>query len=237
MSSGDRDASAPNDRRRHFRAGISGGAVVHGQGHSVRGHITNLSLGGALIQLADGTHDVDLDHDVTVELELGGSGWVSQKGRVRRRTDGQLAIEFARLGPDIEDVIEDEVAAAQDAHRSPRVVVCDPREERRHEIAEKLRVHGYTSIEAATPLEAIALVEQPRNHVAAVAVAETLTQTGPHELVEFLTESNPHIKLAMFADEPAAESNPPPRAPHVPRHGSSDELAASLAESLRRDRG
>jgi CheY-like chemotaxis protein len=234
MSNGD---SAPNDRRRHYRAGITGGAVVRGAGNSVRGQITNLSLGGALIQLADGTHDIELDHDVTVELELGGSGWIVQAGRVQRRSDGHIAIEFARLGQDIVDVIEDEVAAAQDADRSPRVVVVDPREERRHQVAEKLRERGYTSMEAATPLEAIALVEQPRNHVVAVAVAETLTQTGPHELVEFLTESNPHIKLAMFAEEPGDGGTPPVRAPHVTRHGTSDELAASLAASLRRDRG
>jgi hypothetical protein len=123
--------------------------------------------------------------------------------------------------------------AAVEARKSPRVVVVDPREDRRHELAEKLRAAGLSSIEAATPLEAIALVERPRNHVAAVAMADTLTQTGPHELVDYLSESNPGIKLAMFADDPVNDRD---GATRVERHGTSDEVANSLAESLRRDR-
>jgi CheY-like chemotaxis protein len=229
----DRGAPKESDRRRHFRAGVCGGAVVHGHGITMRGRISNLSLGGALIDLAEGT-EVEHDHEVVVELEIGGSGWVAQRGRVRRSTGKQVAIAFGEVKPDVEDVIEDEVVAAVEARRSPRVVVVDPREDRRHQVAEKLRQTGFTSIEAATPLEAIALVEQPRNHVAAVAMAETLTQTGPHELVDYLSESNPSIKLAMFAEEPHNERGR--RAPHVERHGTSDELANSLAESLRRER-
>jgi CheY-like chemotaxis protein len=238
MSQGDRGAQSPSDRRRHFRAGVCGGAVVHGRGVTMRGHISNLSLGGALIHLhEDGPPDIQWDHDeVVVELEIGGAGWVAQRGQVRRGDAKTLAIAFGQVGPEVEDVIEDEVVAAVEAHKSPRVVVVDPKEDRRHQLAEKLRAAGYTSIEAATPLEAIALVEQPRNHVAAVAVADTLTQTGPHELVEFLSESSPHIKLAMFADNASEDGEHPTRAPHVQRHGTSDEMAASIAASLRRER-
>jgi hypothetical protein len=227
------DRPSHNERRRHFRAGVYGGAVVHvhSQGQ-LRGRISNLSLGGALIDLAEGT-EVEHDREVVVELEIGDNGWIAQRGRIRRSTGRQLAVAFDELGPEVEDVIEDEVVAAVEARKSPRVVVVDPREDRRHELAAKLRAAGCTSIEAATPLEAIALVEHPRNHVAAVAMADTLTQTGPHELVDYLSESNPGIKLAMFADEPV---NDRAGAPHVERHGTSDEVATSLAESLRRDR-
>jgi CheY-like chemotaxis protein len=229
----DRGAPSKSDRRRHFRAGVCGGAVVHGHGVTLRGRIRDLSLGGALIDLAEGT-EVEHDHEVVVELEIGGSGWVAQRGRVRRSTGKQVAIAFGDVGPEVEDVIEDEVVAAVEARRSPRVVVVDPREDRRHEMAEKLRATGFTSIEAATPLEAIALVEQQRNHVAAVAMAETLTQTGPHELVDYLSESNPGIKLAMFSED-APRNEHGRRTSHVERHGTSDELANSLAESLRRE--
>ncbi len=236
MSQGDQGAQTSSDRRRHFRAGVNGGAVVHGRGVTRRGHITNLSLGGALIDLGDATNDLSIDHEVVVELEIGGSGWVAQRGHVQRREANTIAIAWSQIGADIEDVIEDEVVAAMEAHRSPRVVVVDSQVERRHEVAEKLRAAGYTSIEAATPLEAIALVEQQRNHVAAVAVADTLTQTGPHELVEFLTESNPHIQIALFLEEaneaPAARGS----SPNVRRHGTSDELAMALSQTLKRER-
>lgn len=238
MSQGNRGAPRDSDRRRHFRAGVCGGAVVHGRGVSLRGQITNLSLGGALIELVREPDETpELDHEIIVELEIGGSGWVAQRGHVRRCSKREVAIAFGAVGPDVEDVIEDEVVAAVEARRSPRVVVVDPRPERRQQVAEKLRARGCTSIEAATPLEAIALVEQPRNHVAAVAMAETLTQTGPHELVDYLSESNPNIKLAMFSED-AANDTPSPGAhtSHVRRHGTSDELASSLAESLKRER-
>jgi hypothetical protein len=226
------DRPSQNERRRHYRAGVFGGAVVHSRGAQLRGRISNLSLGGALIDLAEGT-EVEHDREVVVELEIGGSGWIAQRGRIRRSTGRQLAIAFDAVGPEIEDVIEDEVVAAVEARKSPRVVVVDPREDRRHEVAEKLRAAGLSSMEAATPLEAIALVEHPRNHVAAVAMADTLTQTGPHELVDYLSESNPGIKLAMFADDPVNDRAGSSR---VERHGTSDEVANSLAESLRRDR-
>ncbi|HTJ44250.1 MAG TPA: PilZ domain-containing protein [Kofleriaceae bacterium] len=230
MSQGNRGAPHENDRRRHFRAGVSGGAVVHGRGGTMRGHIRDLSLGGALIELH---HDPSEDEDdVLVELEIGTSGWVAQRGQVARRSARHVAIAFGTVPPDVEDVIEDEVVAAVEARKSPRVVVCDPREDRRHQLAEKLRAAGTTPIEARTPLEAIALVEQQRNHVVAVAMADTLTQTGPHELVDYLSESNPHIRIAMFADDAANDAKD---APHVQRHGTSDELASSLAETLRRD--
>ena len=107
----DRGGPNQNDRRRHFRAGVCGGAVVHGHGLTMRGRIRDLSLGGALIDLAEGT-EVEHDHEVVVELEIGGSGWVAQRGRVRRSTGKQVAIAFGDVKPDVEDVIEDEVFAA-----------------------------------------------------------------------------------------------------------------------------
>jgi PilZ domain len=236
MSQGDDGAHASSDRRRHFRAGVHGGAVVHGRGVTRRGRITNLSLGGALIDLGDGAPDLPLDDEVVVELEIGGSGWVAQRGHVQRSGDHEVAIEFGLVGADVEDVIEDEVVAAMEAHRSPRVVVVDSQVERRHQVAEKLRASGLTSMEAATPLEAIAMVEKARNHVAGVAVADTLTQTGPHELAEFLSESNPNIEIAMFVDEDTPTPTPRGSSPNIRRHGSSDELASALARTLRRER-
>ena len=116
------------------------------------------------------------------------------------------------------------------------VEVVDSQVERRHQVAEKLRASGLTSMEAATPLEAIAMVERARNHVAGVAVADTLTQTGPHELAEFLSESNPNIEIAMFVDEDTPTPTPRGSSPNIRRHGSSDELASALARTLRRER-
>jgi len=200
---------------------------------SVRGRIANLSVGGALIALRGDASELPVRDDVTVELDLGGGGWVAQRGVVRRRDAATLAIAFVDVKPELLALILDEVATTVDAERSPRVVVVDSRRDRRQRVAEQLREAGCTSVEAATPLEAIAIVDQPRNRIAAVAVADALTQTGPQELVEFLSESNPEIKLATFADALDDEEAPPHGGEGRTRRTTSEQLAESLASELR----
>jgi CheY-like chemotaxis protein len=87
---------------------------------------------------------------------------------------------------------------AVEAQRMPRVVIVDRAAERRHQLAECLRAQGCCSLEAATPLEAVSLVERSRNHVRAVMVAETLTQTQADELLEFLAEAHPAIEVVRI---------------------------------------
>jgi len=229
---GSRGADTPEERRRHVRAGVPGKAVVHLDGVSVRGNLANLSAGGALVLVGNVAALPDLE-DVVLELDLGGGGGaVAQRGVVRRRDDRHLAIAFVDVGPELAMLIEREISNSVDAERSPRVVVVDARRERRQRVAEQLREAGYTSVEAATPLEAIAIVDQPQNRIAAVAVADALTQTGPQELVEFLSESNPEIKLATFADALDDEDDDPSRPVGRTRRTTSAELAQSLASEL-----
>jgi CheY-like chemotaxis protein len=227
---GSRGENTPEERRRHVRAGVPGTAVVHLDGVSVRGNLANLSIGGALVVVAD-ADDLPQLEDVTLELDLGDGGRLAQRGVVRRRDARRLAIAFVDIVPELAGLIEREVSSEAEAARSPRVVVVDSRRDRRQRVAEKLREAGCTSVEAATPLEAIALVEQRQNRIAAVAVADALTQTGPQELVEFLSESNPEIKLATFAD--ALDDEPVPHTEGRHRRTTSEQLAESLASELK----
>ena len=201
MSHGRGDADAGEERRRHFRAEIEAGAVIHAARVALRGRIVDLSLGGVRVRRTDDTVAFpSAGAAAMVELELGDGGWISQDGRVQRCERDEIVIAFARLAPEVEDVIEDEVLAAIEASQRPRMIVVDPSAERRRRVADALRVAGCDSYEAATPLEAIDLVERPRNRIRGVAVAENLTQTGSDELCDFFAESNPHIKLALIAD-------------------------------------
>src|SRR2546421_9459598 len=108
MSQGNRGAESDGDRRRHYRAGVCGGAVIRGRGLNLRGNITNLWLGGALIDLPADVPQIELDHEVVIEMEIGGGGWIAQRGYVRRHDARQLAIAFGQVGPEVGDVIEDE---------------------------------------------------------------------------------------------------------------------------------
>ena len=198
-----RNGRGPIERRRHFRAwGQSAGrgaVVVHGSRVALRGELVNLSLGGALVRCEPGPAPVPgRGMPLWIELELGGR-WVAQHGRARRCDIGELAIEFDRMTPDNEDMIEDHVLAAVEADRTPRVVVLDPSQPRRRRISEALRRAGCDSYEAATPLEAIHRVETSPG-ITAVAVAEHVSRTASEALVDYFSESNPHLKIAVLAD-------------------------------------
>lgn len=226
---GSRDHS-PSDRRRFFRESVYGGAVVHVDGVALRGQITNLSLGGALISLGEHVpHKPGLNHDVRIELEIGGHGWITQRARVRRATAREVAVAFTEIKPNVEDVIEDELLAAVEARNRPRVVVVDAEPHRRRRVSEQLHAAGCISLEAATPLEAIAMVEEPRNHVAAIAVADTVRDA--HPLVAYLTDSNPGIPIAMLAEDANTDDA---RSRSASRARTEDELTNAITEHVRR---
>jgi CheY-like chemotaxis protein len=189
------------ERRRHFRAGMEAGAVVHASTLALRGRIVDLSLGGVRVRRIDENAPCPAPGtSATVELELGRGDWVAQPGRIHRCELGEIVILFSALAPEVEDLIEDEVLAAIEATRRPRMIVVDPSADRRRRVADKLRQAGCDSYEAATPLEAIDLMERPRSHIRGVAMAEHLTQTGTDEFCDFVAETNPNIKLALIAE-------------------------------------
>ena len=91
----------------------------------------------------------------------------------------------------------------------PVVIVVDQSETRRHRVAESIRHAGGRSIEAATPLEAIALVEAGRDDIDALAIAEKLTQTCGDELVQYLSITHPDLAVAMIPERPPTEDDHP----------------------------
>lgn len=197
-----------SERRRHFRAGTEGAAVIHVAPRTARGEAVPIALRGRIVDLSLGGVRVRRIEDAApcpapgtaarVELELG--GWISQDGHVHRAAVGEIVVAFSRLASEVEDRIEDEVLAAIEAAKRPRMIVVDPSASRRRRVADTLRAAGCESYEAATPLEAIDLMERPRSHIRGVALAEHLTQTGTDEFCDFVAETNPGIKLALIAD-------------------------------------
>lgn len=208
----------PGNRRRHDRARVQGCVVVHGPDGEVRGRIVDLSAGGVLVaEAAAGTRFAEGTR-VELELEIERRGRVRQHGGVLRRVDGGVVIAFDAPPPAVVEVIAGEVRDAQEARRTPHVVVVDPSVPRRRRLAAALRAAGCESIEAATPLEAVDAMERSRVPICAVAVAETTrSQTLADELVEFLAEAHPSLRLALIVDNTEKPSHP--RHPH-PRLGA-----------------
>jgi hypothetical protein len=185
--------------RRSYRTATSGAAVVQVAGAVVHVHSVNLSLGGLLVEWrAAVAGRPPVGAPVWVQLDIGGSGWLRQRGHVQRCDRGLLAIGFDALSPDTEDQIEDRVLAWLEAERSPRLLIVDPWPARRHRIAAEMVHAGYCSIEASTPLAALQQLEQPQLHIAAVAVAETATQTGRADLIAYLAEAHAGLPLVLI---------------------------------------
>lgn len=221
------------ERRRHLRADTELGARLHAAGTIVRGKSVDLSRGGVRIRRLDEAGPCPaVGTAALIELELGPSGWIAQDGRVVRCDFSDLAVAFDPMAEAVARLIDDEIRAVLAAASRPRLLVVDPSAARRHHIAEKLRAAGYEPYEAATPLEAIDLIERPSNHITGVAVAEHLTQTDGEELCEFVAETNPGIRVAVIAD---ALSGDPPRSrrttePRAAVDATSDD---TLERSLR----
>ena len=221
----------PN-RRRHPRADTEIGARIHAAGLVLRGRSVDLSRGGVRMRRdEDDAPSPAVGTGALVELALGRSGWVAQDGRIVRCDVGAIAVAFAPLADEVARMIDDELRTALAATSRPRLLVVDPSRDRRHHIAEKLRAAGCDPYEAATPLEAIELIDRPANHIAGVAVATHLTQTDGDELCEFVAETNPGIKLATIAAATGNHASARPRRPSEHQVDATDD--DTLERSLR----
>jgi len=173
--------------------------------------VENLSLGGVLLQAEAGASiELSIGMPVVIELHLVGpaASWLAGRGHVQRLPSGErFAVAFDDLSAELEDVIEDEVLAAVEATARPRVVVVDRSDQRRRRLTAALRRAGCRPLAAATPLEAIALIEQSRTHAAAVIVAEQLTQTHGDELARFFAQLHPELRVAIIREPGSTEGH------------------------------
>jgi len=193
-------ANGPVDRRRHARAKVEGRVVIHGPEGIARGVIVDLGSGGVLVRELGRLAPLDVATTVSIELEVTGLGWVTQPGTVVRHDRGTVAVAFAGANP--RAAISDRTL---DPGRIGRcVVVLDPSASRRRRVAAALRAAGYCSLEAATPLELVDLLERAHGEIAAIALApRTETQTRLDELVGFLSEVHPGVRLTLIGDDPS----------------------------------
>ncbi len=166
---------------------------------TIRGMVVDLSLGGMRMRVSEGAACPATGCAGLMELHLT-DGWHRLCVRVVRSSFDEVAVSFHDVAPTVEDAIEDEVVASLEAIRKPHIVVVDPSPHRRHRIAETLRIAGCDPVEAATPLEAIGIVERECGGIRGMTVAESLTQTHAAEFCEYVSQSNPEIQLRLIAD-------------------------------------
>jgi CheY-like chemotaxis protein len=200
-----RDQSPQHERRHTPRATVRGNAIVHAAASVARCDIINLSMGGVLLQstetvenrLAPGSRVIVELHVDAIDTE-----WIRLHGHVHRLDEkGSFCVSFQDISPQFEDVMGDQVLAALESERLPRVLVVDLHSARRAKIAAALRCSGCAVIEVRTPLDAIAAVEQSRAHIELALVSEWPAGTDG-ALMTYLHDAHPGIGLATISNHP-----------------------------------
>lgn len=187
-----------SNRREHLRVPRTVSARLHVGVMSLRCHVVDLSMGGVRLRVQDGEACPAVGNVGLLELHLD-AAWRHVRIRVVRCTFDEVAVRFHEVTEDLRRALEAEVAASVAAFRRPHIVVVDPSPDRRHRIAESLRTAGCESVEAATPLEAIDIVEKQHGAIRGMTVADSLTQTSADELCEYVARSNPEIRMRRIA--------------------------------------
>lgn len=187
------------ERRRHYRVPRTVNALLHVGLMTIRGMVLDLSLGGLRMRVAEGAACPATGSSGVIEMHLA-TGWHRLRVRVVRCEYDEVAVRFSEITPAVEDAIEDEVVASIEAQRKPHIVVLDPMPDRRQRICESLRASGCDPVEAATPLEAIGIVERECGGIRGMTISESLTQTRADELWEYVSQSNPEIHIRVIAE-------------------------------------
>lgn len=191
--------SVESERRRSGRVQSTGTAVVHGS-FAAHARILDLAIGGVSL-LVDGAAALPAaGAHVHLDVRLDGLGrWLHLSGTVVRadaRGPGAvLVIVLLVVPPDFEDLVQDELLSALECARQPRILVVDGVRGRRRLVADAFRTTGCHVIEASSPLEAIAEIDQSRLHLRAVVIADTELASHADELRGFLGEMYPAVPL------------------------------------------
>lgn len=161
--------------------------------------LVDLSTGGLSLAVDAGTTLPPAGALVHLDLRLDGVGrWLHLSGIVVRvETRGArllLVVALVVVPADFEDLVQAELLSELECARQPRLLLVDSARGRRELVADAFRALGCLVIEASSPLEAIAQIDQSRLHLWAVVVAETKLASQAEELRRFLAETHPDVR-------------------------------------------
>lgn len=190
--------TALHERRTSGRVHARGTAVVHGVIAS-HARLFDLSTGGLSLVVDSKTTLPSAGALVHLDLRLDGVGrWLHLSGIVVRvETQGPhflLVVALVVVPTDFEDLVQAEILSELECARQPRLLLVDAARGRRELVADALRALGCLVIEASSPLEAIAQIDQSRLHLWAVVVADTKLASQAEELRRFLAETHPEVR-------------------------------------------
>ena len=180
-----------------------GTALVHLHDHTMCARIVDLSTGGARLRLARGLElGALLDARVVVELRLDGahSRWLRCGGVVRRVeiSSYEVVIAFWKIPTDFEDLVQDELVAALEDGRAPRVLLVDADVRRRSRLARAFSAAGCRVAEVRAPLDALSALDESKTHFSLIAIADTTPAFIAEELRRYVADVHPGLTNLMM---------------------------------------
>jgi hypothetical protein len=201
----------PFDNRRHTqRVDAEGTGVVHLRDRTMFARIVDLGIGGVRLGLTRAVESESLTGaPVVVELRLDGarSKWLRFGGTVQRVDTSacEIAIAFRTIPTDFEDVVQDELVAALEGDRTPRVLLVDADTHRRSTLARAFSAAGCRVTEVRAPLDALSALDESKSHYTLIAIADTIPELIGEEFRRFVSDTHPELtNLVMRMPRPRA---------------------------------
>jgi len=193
------------DRRETSRVAATGSVVVYPRyGTSIRGRVVDLSAGGVRFAL-DQAPAWGPGVEVEIDLRLDGAayGWFRFSGVVARVAAGdETAVAFTAVPDAFATAVRRELQAAVAGADALRVLLVDPDAPRRVVAAAALRAARCEVTEAATPLDAIAYLEDSQAYPWIVAIADTAPTSIADELRSHVRAHHAMVRLEDATDLP-----------------------------------
>ncbi len=191
------------ERRGSYRVSVMNGRARCSTKSKIGSYsVKDLSMGGILLsggpRLDPGTH-------LQVVLRLPGRSPAVFGGKVSRvvrdtRRGAEIAVAFDQLSADQEDTIEDTIVFELTRETRKVVLVIDPEGAKGDQmLLRNLRASGRRVVQAATPLDAIARLEDPRVPIGAVFMGASVGKVRGIEFASFLADTYPKIRRVLLA--------------------------------------
>ncbi len=198
-------------RRAAVRAPTHGSVVLRSLRATLCGRVDDISRRGVRVRtespVAADTVAVGTAVELDIRLDGAAGTWIRVHGYVNRidPPTGSIALALDEVPEDFDSVVQEEIVATLACERVPHVMLVDGDPAYRARLAGALHAAGWAVTEAASPLEAIARLDESRLRPRLIAVVDTVPSRDADQLRDFLGHAYPALPVVAIGPGRALE--------------------------------
>jgi hypothetical protein len=198
-------ANAINERRQaNRRDSWQADVWCKSQENMEKFELVNLSVTGALLR---GEAAMEPGTKVRIRIDLPGCKQRSFRAEIVRTEFKQtgevdVALAFRNLDANQEDTIQDLVTARWIQQSKSTILIASSVSRERSELLQSMESIGYFASWASTPLEAIALLDEPDSRIDTIVIGPMLGQVQGLAFAKFIAISYPGLRRVLLVNEP-----------------------------------